>query len=74
MTLCASRPQRFTRVPWHEIVVDLIGTWSISIQEVEYKFHALTIIGNVANYLEIIQLPNKLSVHMALQFENTWLS
>ena len=40
----------------------------------ELEFRALTIIDQVTNYCEIIQINNKKAFHVATQLENAWLS
>ena len=57
-----------------DVAVDLIGPWTISIGDKELKFSALTIIDMVTNLVEAVRIDNKTSAHIALQFENTWLS
>ena len=63
-----------TLLPWREVAVDLIGPWKLQINNVEVNFRALTIIDLVTNIVELVRLDNKTSAHVALQFENTWLS
>jgi hypothetical protein len=60
--------------PWQEVAVDLIGPWTINLHGQELKFNALTTIDTVSNYPEVIRLNNKTSLHVAQQFENSWLS
>jgi hypothetical protein len=40
----------------------------------EHKFIALTIIDMITNLVELVRLENKISEHVAMLFENTWLS
>jgi transposase InsO family protein len=60
-------------MPWHD-AVDLIGPWTLPVNGKKLTFRALTIIGTVTNLEEVVRLSNKTSAHIALQFENTWLS
>jgi transposase InsO family protein len=61
-------------LPWQDVAVDLIGPWTLSIGDQKLKFSALTIIDMVTNLVEIVRLTNKTAAHVAMQFENTWLS
>jgi transposase InsO family protein len=61
-------------MPWRQIAVDLVGPWTLSVGPQEMTFTALTIIDMVTNLVEVVRLNNKLSAHVALQFENTWLA
>jgi len=60
--------------PWQEVAVDLIGPWSIEVNGNTLTFNALTMIDTVSNWVELVRIHNKTSVHIALQFENQWLS
>jgi len=60
--------------PWREVCVDLIGPWKLTISGESMSFHALTIIDPVTNLTELVRIDNKTSPHVALMFENTWLS
>jgi hypothetical protein len=61
--------------PWFEVACDLlIGPWKINIQGNTFVFQALTIIDQVTNYCEIIQIPDKTSTSVARTFENNWLA
>ena len=60
--------------PWHEVAVDLIGPWTIKVQNQEHVFKALTILDTVTNFPEIIHIDSKSSAYIAQQFENAWLS
>jgi transposase InsO family protein len=61
-------------LPWQDVAVDLIGPWTITIGETKQKFSALTMIDTVINLVEVVRISNKTAAHVALQFENTWLS
>jgi transposase InsO family protein len=54
--------------------VDLVGPWTLTIGGYEHKFIGLTIIDMVTNIVELVRLDNKTSEHVAMHFENTWLS
>jgi hypothetical protein len=61
-------------LPWQEITFNCIGPWTLHIGDQEHTFIALTMIDMVSNLVEVVQLDNKTSAHVALHFENTWLS
>ena len=63
-----------TLLPWHDVAVDLIGPWTLSIGNQKLKFSALTIIDMVTNLVEVSRIDNKSAAHVAMHFENTWLS
>jgi hypothetical protein len=63
-------PREAHLVPWDEVHVDLIGPWSMTVNNQELSFHALTCIDPVSNLVELIRLDNKTSAHVSLQFEN----
>jgi len=68
-------PARDTHVaPWQQVAVDLIGPWNIRVNDMNVSFQALTVIDTVTNLCEIIRIHNKTAAHVALQFENAWLS
>jgi transposase InsO family protein len=67
-------PKNLTAQPWDEVSVDLIGPWKISIHGVEYEFLALTAVDPATTLAEIIRIENKTSAHVAMKFENEWLS
>ena len=54
--------------------MDSIGAWKLMINNVEVQFTALTIIDLVTDFPETVCIDHKMSVHVALQFENTWLA
>ena len=60
--------------PWCEIACDLIGPWKLDVGNQLHTFSILTIIDTVTNLVEIIRLDNHSAVHVALHFENMWLS
>jgi transposase InsO family protein len=59
--------------PWRAVAVDLIGPWKVKVGAIPVEFNALTVIDTVTNYPEVIRITNKLSAHIATQFENAWL-
>jgi hypothetical protein len=67
-------PREAAAHPWRDVAVDLVGPWTLTIGGYEHKFMALTIIYMVTNLVELVRLDNKTSEHVAVHFENTWLS
>ena len=67
-------PREVSSHPWREVAVDLIGPWTLTINNTKCQFMALTIIDQVTNLVELVRITDKTSAHVALQFENTWLS
>ena len=61
-------------MPWREVAVDLVGPWTLRIGAQEHIFSALTMIDMVTNLVEVVRIDNITSAHVALHFENTWLS
>ena len=61
-------------VPWHTVLVDLIGPWTTLVNGQELEFKVLTIIDTVTNLLEIVRIDNKKSRNIAQLFANIWLS
>jgi RNase H-like domain found in reverse transcriptase/Integrase zinc binding domain/Reverse transcriptase (RNA-dependent DNA polymerase) len=60
--------------PWTEVAVDLIGPWKIKIGNRLYHFQALTCIDPATGFAELIRIRNRSSEHVAILFENQWLS
>lgn len=60
--------------PFHEVAVDLIGPWKVTVNGQELVFNALTAIDTVTNLPEIIRVENKTAEHVARQFELSWLA
>ena len=60
--------------PWHDIHINLIGPWKITVNGIDLYFHALTVIDPVTNLLEIYRLQEKSAYHVGQQLENSWLA
>ena len=61
--------------PWSEVHVDSIGPWTVTVNNQELKFYALTMIDPVTNLIEIVRYPTTLNAAEAARlFENHWLS
>jgi hypothetical protein len=68
-------PRIAHHAPWNEVAVDLIGPWTIRLQDGrDIEFKALTAIDTVTNLTEILRIENKTSNHVAHTFENGWLA
>jgi hypothetical protein len=67
-------PREALLAPWDEVAVDLIGPWKITINGQELIFNALTCIDPVTNLSELIRINNRSAAHVAVRFENEWLS
>ena len=66
--------KNLTAQPWDEVSVDLIGPWTIKIHGIELQFLGLSAVDPVTTIAEIIRIDNKTSEHVAMKFENEWLS
>ena len=68
-------PERDAKVqPFHEVAVDLIGPWKVTIGGQDHVFRALTSIDPVSNLAEIARIDRPTSEHVAWKFEQSWLS
>ena len=67
-------PRTATMIPFQTVCVDLIGPWKIDVNHQEIIFNALTIIDPDTNLADATRIINKTSRHVAMHFENTWLS
>ena len=63
-------PREAALLPWREVACDLIGPWTLRINNQPIRFSALTVIDTVTNLTEVIRIENKTSAHVARQFEN----
>jgi hypothetical protein len=61
-------------LPWREVAVDLIGPWTSQIGNQKHRFIASAMIDMVTDLVEVVRIVNKTAAHVALHFENTWLS
>jgi hypothetical protein len=59
---------------WDTIAVNLIGPWTMTINQQDFTFKALTIIDINSNLTEIVRINKALAQHVAMKFQNTWLS
>lgn len=67
-------PREASAHPWREVHVDLIGPWELTVQGKATIFSALTMIDPVTQLVELVRVDSKDSEHIAMHFENTWLS
>ena len=61
-------------MPFEECAVDLIGPWTIQVQDKPYEFNALTIIDTVSNLVELVWIDNKISAQISKKYAQwpTW--
>ena len=68
-------PRNETALPFEETGVDLIGPWKVAIPNVgEIQVWCLTMIDIATTLCEIVRIENKTMEHVAMKFENEWLS
>ena len=68
-------PRNVELQPWRNVAVDLIGPWKIKLQNnTVIEFNALTMIDTDTNFVEACRIDRKTAHHIAIKFENTWLS
>jgi hypothetical protein len=67
-------PRDVLVAPWHDIHVDLIGPWNVTVHGVDLYFNALTVIDPVTNLLEIYRVQEKSAYHLGQQLEVVALS
>ena len=66
--------KEITFKPWFNVAVDLIGPWNIKVGQQLFTLDALTMIDTDTNLTEACTIQQKTSQHVAMRFENTWLS
>ena len=47
-------PQEAALIPWREVVVDLIGPWTLEINNQKYNFSALTMVDMVTYLVKVV--------------------
>ena len=57
---------------WHEVAVDLIGSWSIEIIDKWYKFNSLTSIYLVTNIVDLIRVDRNTSAQIRSKWKQSW--
>ena len=53
-------PQHALFLPWKEVAVDLIGPWTLKVQETQARLNVLTCIDPVTNLVEMISMTLKI--------------
>jgi hypothetical protein len=67
--------QDLGQVPWAEVAVDLIGTWTIKIKgRATQEVFTPPIIDTASNLVKLVQIDNKTIENIKMMFLNTWLS
>jgi len=66
-------PRQALAQPWYEVAVDTIGPWPVTIDGVEHKLYAVTIIDTVTNLTELVQVATPNSTLAARAMETGWL-
>jgi len=66
-------PREALAAPFHDIAVDLIGPWAITVNNQNIKFQALTAVDPVTTLSETVIVDNKTARHVAHKFETLWL-
>ena len=68
-------PEREMRIaPWEEVAIDLIGPWTVKVNNRKVEFNALTCIDTASNLVELIRIDNKTSRHIRDKFIQSWLA
>jgi len=68
-------PRNDTALPFEETGVDLIGPWKVTIPNIgDIQVFCLTMIDIATTLCEIVCLENKTSEHVAMKFQNEWLT
>ena len=67
-------PEREVKVaPWEEVVIDLIGPWTVKVNGRPTEFSASTCIDTASNLVEMIRIDNKTAEHIREKFMQCWL-
>jgi hypothetical protein len=61
-------------IPFEECATDLIGPWTIQVQENPYEIEVLSVIGTVTNLVKLIRINDKRSKTIARIFAQCWLT
>ena len=68
-------PRIASEAPFEQVAVDTVGPWTFHVEGFgSIKFKALTIIDQATTLSELVRLDNGRSAHVAMHFENQWLS
>ena len=66
-------PREAKAQPWHEVAVDTIGPWTVSIQGQEVRFYAVTLVDTVTNLVELVRIDTPSARNAATATETGWL-
>jgi hypothetical protein len=67
-------PEREMRIaPW-EVAINLIGPWTIKVNNRKVEFNALMCIDTASNLVELISIDNETSLHIRDKFVQSWLA
>ncbi len=66
--------QEVPLIPFEECAMDLIGSWTVQVRGIPYKFEALTVIDTVTNLVKLIRIDDKRSKTVARKFAQCWLT
>jgi hypothetical protein len=67
-------PREDTSVPFKEVAIDIVGPWSITIENDSLEIQVLMIIDITITLSEVIRIEDKSSQHISIVFENNWLT
>jgi hypothetical protein len=59
--------------PWEEVVIDLIGNWTVKVTNRNFKLNSLTCIYTASNLVELIWIDNKTLHHTKEKNVQCWL-
>ncbi len=60
--------------PMEEVAIDLIGPWTVKVNNQKAEFNTLTSIDKASNLVEVIRIYNKTSRHIRDKFVQSWLA
>jgi len=61
-------------IPFEECALDLLGPWEVKFRRERLEFNALAIIDTMSYLIELIQVRNRKSQHIASKYAQCWLS
>ena len=61
-----------TVLPWQDVAVHPIGSWTTSVGRQKHKLYAHTIVDMVTNLNEVVHVDNIKAANVSLYFEYTW--
>jgi hypothetical protein len=60
--------------PWEEVAINLIGPWTVKVNNQKIEFNALMCIDTASNLVELIRIDNKTSHRIRDKFVQSWLA